>query len=82
MRKGETLDQEKARKEQEAFAAALAAEYPKVKDRLARLNLTIKRLQIELADDPNRHLRPCPCGRQWTRLDVCTICFGENLGTK
>ena len=79
MRKGETFEQEKARKTREAEALALHAKIPDVLKRASRLSAILQQLVVEHTDSVSLNLRPCRCGRQWTRLQECSICLGEKL---
>jgi hypothetical protein len=47
--------------------------------RVQRLNRIVRRLLVELADDPVRHMRRCKCGRHETRMEKCVACYGEEL---
>ena len=47
--------------------------------RLHIQNRVLKRLLLEVVDDPNRHLHRCQCGRCETRYEMCCVCYGEQL---
>lgn len=55
-------------------AGPIAERLDECQRRLATLSLAIAAMLKELRDDPVRHLRPCSCGRQWTRADRCVLC--------
>jgi len=40
-------------------------------------NRVMKRLLLEVTDDPNRHLHMCRCGRCETRMEACLVCAEE-----
>lgn len=43
--------------------------------RVAVLNVGLTQLLRDAADQPDRHLRPCRCGRRWTRDAACALCL-------
>lgn len=52
---------------------------PALTARVRILNLVIRRLLLELTDDPVRHLKRCKCGRSETRMEKCVQCYGDEL---
>ena len=81
MRKGETLEQESERKEQEIARPgkllSMIATVEQIHDRLVKMLRVSVRINTELQDNKSMRLKECACGRQWTRFEKCVICLGE-----
>lgn len=79
MRKGETLEEEKARKDAEVFSKMLAERFDVFKLKLAKIRLVLSRIEFDSKESQIYRLAPCKCGRQWSRFDECAICLAERI---
>jgi hypothetical protein len=47
--------------------------------RVRIMNRVLRRLLMEVTDDPVRHLKRCKCGRSETRFAKCVQCLQDGL---
>ena len=51
--------------------------------RVGRLTRALRHVNYDLSpENDQKRMKPCKCGRQWSRLDFCAVCEGEQGGAK